>query len=77
LTRQAAAFASQHGLADHVHWFQKGALIAQSPEQFESLEEPSEADRQVLRGEANHKWRQSSSLWFNIITCSIGAAVQG
>jgi hypothetical protein len=31
---------------------------------------------QVIQDETDHKWRQPRSLYFTIILCSIGAAVQ-
>lgn len=55
----------------------KGALVARDPANFENVEELSEEDKVFLRDEVTHKWRHPKSLYFTIITCSVGAAVQG
>ena len=55
----------------------KGALVAQDPPAFESVEELDEVEREALRNEVLHKWRQPGALYFTVILCSIGAAVQG
>ena len=57
--------------------FIKGALVAQDPPAFEQIAELDEAERDALRNEVLHKWRQPWSLYFTVILCSIGAAVQG
>ena len=55
----------------------KGALVAQDPPAFESIAELDEVERDALRNEVLHKWRQPGALYFTVILCSIGAAVQG
>lgn len=54
----------------------KGALVAQDPATFEAIEELSEDDKIALRREITHKWSQPRMLYFTVILCSIGAAVQ-
>lgn len=36
----------------------------------------TEAEITAIRDETEHKWRQPFALYFTIILCSIGAAVQ-
>lgn len=55
----------------------KGALVAKDPVAFESVPGITEAECTALSDEVLHKWRQPRALYFTIILCSIGAAVQG
>lgn len=77
LFRNIDDFAREAGLVDAVPLIRKGALIAQDPPAFESVEELDEVERTALRNEFLHKWRQPRSLYITVILCSIGAAVQG
>ncbi|KAM7220866.1 hexose transporter protein [Rhypophila decipiens] len=63
-----------------LHLFKKAALIAQDPTSYETLSGEyalDETEKEVLRNEVLHKWRVPKALYMTIITCSIGAAVQG
>lgn len=62
---------------EHIPLLQKGALVAQDPPAFESIEELDDHERDALRNEVLHKWRQPVALYFTVILCSVGAAVQG
>lgn len=80
LLREVAEFAEEKGLTEHTELLRKGALVAQSPDNYEDITgtyalTPEEVD--ALRNEVLHKWRQPYALYMTIITCSIGAAVQG
>jgi len=77
LMKQVEMFATEQGLTDITPLLQKGALVAQDPARFEHLTELDEQERDVLREERTHKWRQPFALYATIVTCSIGAAVQG
>lgn len=58
----------------------KGALVAQDPERYEHIKGEhalTEEEIDWLRLEVSHKWRVPKLLYMTIITCSIGAAVQG
>ncbi|KAF2475015.1 MFS transporter [Lindgomyces ingoldianus] len=55
----------------------KGALIARDPPAFASVEGITEEEKVAISNEVLHKWRQPKLLYFTIILCSIGAAVQG
>ncbi|KAK0612839.1 hypothetical protein B0T17DRAFT_498871 [Bombardia bombarda] len=60
--------------------FRKGALVAQDPSSYETIdgaEKLDEAEALALRNEVLYKWRVPKALYLTIITCSIGAAVQG
>ncbi|KAF3033508.1 hypothetical protein E8E12_004804 [Didymella heteroderae] len=70
-------FAREHDLEDIVEHLKKGALVAQSPNDFDNIEMLVEEDRQHLRFEKEHKWKHPLQLYITIIVCSIGAAVQG
>lgn len=70
-------FAKDNDLTDILELLQKGALVAQSPELIESIPELDEHERELLRNEVTHKWRQPKILYFTIILNSIAAAIQG
>ncbi|AEO60112.1 hypothetical protein MYCTH_2308979 [Thermothelomyces thermophilus ATCC 42464] len=73
-------FAEEKGLTEHIELLRKGALVAQDPENFENIdgdEALTEEEKSALRKEVEHKWRLPARLFLTIITCSIGAAVQG
>lgn len=77
LSSDVDAFADQHQLDDIRDLLHKGAKVAANPAEFENVEglEPSEIV--ALRREVTHKWSHPRKLYFTIILCSIGAAVQG
>ncbi|KAL8861920.1 MAG: hypothetical protein Q9178_001790 [Gyalolechia marmorata] len=77
LFKNVEDFALEVGLTEETHLLQKGALVAQDPPAFESVELLDEVEKEALRNEVLHKWRQPRSLYFTVILCSIGAAVQG
>ena len=64
-------------MQDMIPLLRKGALVAQDPPAFEQISELDEEEREALRNEVLHKWRAPRSLYFTVILCSIGAAVQG
>jgi hypothetical protein len=69
-------FANEYQVTDILPELKKGALVARDPEAFESVPDLSETEVTALRDEVLHKWRQPKALYFTIILCSIGAAVQ-
>ncbi|KAK9458851.1 uncharacterized protein V1516DRAFT_666507 [Lipomyces oligophaga] len=73
----AETFAIKHNMADLANFFQRGALAAQNPDQFEHIPELLEEDRDILRNEIKHKWRQPKALYMTVIICSLAAAIQG
>jgi hypothetical protein len=44
-------FCQEYGFEDHVETFQKGALVAQRPKEFEELSELTDDDKYYLRRE--------------------------
>ncbi|KAJ5605578.1 hypothetical protein N7510_008359 [Penicillium lagena] len=76
LLEEVELFSRENDLEDALSLLKKGALIAQSDD-FETLNDLVEEDRQTLRREKTHKWSQTKQLYLTIVLCSIGAAVQG
>ena len=77
LMRDVEEFAQEFQLNEIVPLLKKGALVAQNPAEFESVEGLQEDELEALRNEVIHKWRQPRALYFTVILCSVGAAVQG
>ena len=77
LMKDVEVFCQERDLADKTDLIKRGALIAQNPADFESIDLLSEEEKEALRYEAAHKWKHPVALYFTIIVCSIGAAVQG
>ena len=77
LLQNVEDFARDANMTDQLPLLQKAALVAQDPPSFESVEELDDAERDALRNEVLHKWRQPTALYFTVILCSVGAAVQG
>lgn len=69
-------FAEEYNVTDILPELKKGALVARDPTEFETVAGLTEPELTALRDEVLHKWRQPRSLYFTIILCSIGAAVQ-
>lgn len=70
-------FCAEKDLTEYTDLIKRGALIAQDPTNFDQVEGLLEDERSALQFEATHRWRHPLSLYFTIIVCSIGAAVQG
>lgn len=85
--RNVDTFAHEKGLADYIPILRKGALVAQmgvatslTRADYDSIsgdEALTEEEKTVLENEVKHKWKLPWRLWLTVITCSIGAAVQG
>lgn len=72
--------AHEKGLDEHIEVLRRGAVVAQDPLGFENArgpDAPTDSEKAILRYEIDHKWRVPKLLYLTIITCSIGAAVQG
>ena len=74
--RDVERFAQEHQLGDILPELKKGALVARDPAEYESIPDLTDTERSALSDEVLHRWRQPWSLYFTIILCSIGAAVQ-
>ena len=77
LFRNVEKFANDSNLTDIIPLLKKGALVAQDPPAFEQIDELDQSEKDALRNEVLHKWRQPRSLYLTVILCSVGAAVQG
>lgn len=75
--RDVDAFAKEHGFQDDRDLLIKGALISRDPTNFVNVPGITEEERIAIANEVLHKWRQPKVLYFTIILCSVGAAVQG
>jgi hypothetical protein len=74
--RDVEEFAQEHQLTHILPELRKGALVARDPGEFESVPDLTGVELGALRDEVLHKWRQPWALYFTIILCSVGAAVQ-
>lgn len=77
LMQQVTDFCQQNELGEHVALFKKAALVAQSPNDFETMPELDEDDRYHIRRETTHRWSISKQLWMLVFVVSLGSAVQG
>jgi len=77
LMSDVEVFAKERGLTHILPDLQKGALLAQDPQAYDRLDDFTEEDRQILRDEVNHKWKQTGTLYYMVIMSSLAAAVQG
>ncbi|KAK4685475.1 hypothetical protein P7C73_g4667, partial [Tremellales sp. Uapishka_1] len=73
----ADSFCEQYGFQEKVDLFRRAALLAQNPNQFDKITELTEEDKYWIRREKTHRWSQTRQLYYTIIVCSIGSAIQG
>lgn len=76
MLRDVEEFAQEYNVTDILPELKKGALVARDPTEFETVPDLTDREITALRDEDLHKWRQPKALYFTIILCSIGAAVQ-
>ena len=76
MLRNVEEFAEEYNVRDILPELKKGALVARDPTEFETVADLTEPEVTALRDEVLHKWRQPRALYFTIVLCSIGAAVQ-
>ncbi|KAF5652782.1 sugar transporter [Fusarium sp. NRRL 25303] len=77
LLQDVESYAQKHDLGDALRHLRKGALVAQRPGEFESIDELDETDREALRTERDHRWHHPKSLYYTIFLNSLSAAIQG
>lgn len=73
-------FIRDKGLEEYKTVIRKGALVARDPTGYEDITGDEALDQKeidALRDEVLHKWRVTNVLLLTVITCSIGAIVQG
>ena len=68
------AFAREKCLEHILDDLKKGALVAQDPKAFESLDELSEEEKELLRRETTHKWHQPFMMYFMTSTFQLRGA---
>jgi len=71
------AFCQNWGLQDITDTVKRGALVAQDPAHFEDVPGLTAYEREQLTREVTHKWSQPAAMYYTVILCSVGAAVQG
>ncbi|CDZ97007.1 sugar transporter [Phaffia rhodozyma] len=76
LQHRVSKFVAQHNMEDEA-LFQKAAILAQNPKDWETQESLTEEDRYHLRREITNKWSQPMALYMTVVCCSLAAAVQG
>jgi hypothetical protein len=74
--RDVEDFAREYNVTDILPELKKGALVARDPTEFGAIPDLTDQEVAALSDEVLHKWRQPKALYFTIILCSIGAAVQ-
>ncbi|WQF82747.1 Putative major facilitator, sugar transporter, major facilitator superfamily [Colletotrichum destructivum] len=77
LVAQVDAFCREFGFPDKQDVFLRGALAAQHPDLYESLDELTDDDRRALGREVTHRWHLPRDLYLSVALCSLGSAIQG
>ncbi|KAK4699778.1 hypothetical protein P7C70_g6479, partial [Phenoliferia sp. Uapishka_3] len=62
LFRDVEAFAREKSLEEHIPILQKGALLAQSPHDFDDIAELDAADKEAIHYEYAHKWSHPTTM---------------
>jgi hypothetical protein len=79
LRKMGKNYALEHALVEPEDFraFELGAVLAQSPQMWETCEGLREEEKEILRKEFASRWSQPPLLYLVIILCSVCAAVQG
>jgi hypothetical protein len=72
LLSNVEAFAQEKNLAEHTELLQRGALLAQDPNNYNSIDDLSVEEKAAIENEYTHKWSHPTTLYLTIICCSIG-----
>lgn len=64
LLADVEAFAQEKNLEYVLDDLKKGALVAQDPKAFETVDELTEEEKEVLRREKTHRWHQPFMMYF-------------
>lgn len=87
---KAEKFVKAKGLNKFMRLFKTAALIIHHPDDYESINDPNknktfdyanlhflgEEELEFLRDEKTKRWHQPRELYWTVILCSVGAAVQ-
>lgn len=76
LNLQVEEFAKEKQLDDILPLLKKGASLAQNPKQYGDMAGLYDEEHKALNDEVQHRWRQPRRLYFTVVLCSVGAAVQ-
>lgn len=75
LLADVEAFAKEKELEDILPLLQRGALVAQNPKNFETVEELTPDEKEWLRMETTNRWKQPKMMFYMtsefLITCLI------
>ncbi|CBX98508.1 similar to sugar transporter [Plenodomus lingam JN3] len=71
------SFAKEHDFEQHLPLLRKAALVARDPINMKKVPGITQEETDAISNEVLHKWRQPKILYFTIVLCSVGAAVQG
>jgi hypothetical protein len=74
---EVIAFAQANNLGHEIELFEKAAALLQGDVRPENIPNITAYEVDALHNETRHKWRQSSTLYFTIFICSLGAIEQG
>ncbi|KAI8935650.1 hypothetical protein NX059_007176 [Plenodomus lindquistii] len=77
MLRDVDAFAKENDFEEHLPLLRKAALVARDPVNMDKVPGITQEETDSISNEVLHKWRQPRILYFTIILCSVGAAVQG
>ena len=70
-------FARRHDMVEYLPLLKKGALVAQNPADFETIEELDDEDREALRVEITRRWKHPFALFVDSPSQScLGLALQ-
>lgn len=78
--RDVDQFVTEKGLDEFREEFQKGALLARVVNReggYEHVTQITEEEKDVLRYEQSHRWKQPFMLYFLVVLCAGSAIVQG
>jgi hypothetical protein len=77
LLADVETFVNENGLTEHLEVFKRGALVAQTPGAYDTIEGISQEERDALYIEKTKRWNHTRTLYFTIFLNSIAAAIQG
>jgi hypothetical protein len=79
LRTQGRNFAIMHEMGDasDIRAFELGAILAQAPERYATVDGLTGPEKELLRQEFAHRWSQPWKMYAVVALCSLSAAVQG
>ena len=77
LEQDVHEFCQEYDMNDDFDMIMKGALVAQRPHAYDSMNELTPDEKNALEREHTHKWRQPLMLYWLVSMSSMAACVQG